>query len=84
MGNTRRCTVSVDPSTLPATANADPVTIEAASVFDAAAAAIERWSVVWWWNCARIIEVRAGDEVWRVSVERVGQWNRERRVKRLA
>jgi hypothetical protein len=80
----RHCTVSVDKSTLPPAADPDSMEVEAASVFDAAASAIERWSMVWWWNGARIIEVRAGDEVWRVSVERVREWNRERRVKRIA
>lgn len=74
----RTCIVSADKSTLPETADPDPMTTEASSVFDAAAEYLHRLSVVWYANHIRIVEVRSGEDVWRVSVDRVREWDRER------
>ena len=49
-------------------------TVEAASLFDAAARAIERWARLWWYRPNGVIEVRMGDQCWKVSAERVRQW----------
>ena len=48
--------------------------VEASSLFDAAARALEQWSRLWWYRPNGFVEVRMGDKCWRVSAERVREW----------
>jgi hypothetical protein len=48
---------------------------EAESLFSAADQAITEWNRRWWFTSDAVLEIRAGDEKWRVNQERV----RERR-----
>ena len=66
----RRCTVSI----VDAHGQAHTLEVEASSVFDAADQATLGWAKLWWWDPDEVIEVRAGEEVWRVRAERVRQW----------
>ena len=50
------------------------VTVEAASLFDAAARALDQWSRLWWYRPNGFVEVRMDDKCWRVSAERVREW----------
>jgi hypothetical protein len=43
--------------------------VEASSVFDAAAQATHGWAKLWWYAPDAVIEVCAGEEVWRVRAE---------------
>ena len=49
-------------------------TVEASSLFDAAARALEQWSRLWWYRSKGVVEVRMDDKCWRVSAERVREW----------
>jgi hypothetical protein len=71
----RICTVSIDKSTLPESADPWPMTVEAESVFEAALVVIQKFSVTRWANQMLVIEVRSGEDVWRVSIDRVSEWN---------
>ena len=54
-------------------------TVEAASLFDAAARALEQWSRLWWYRPNGFVEVRMGEKCWRVSAERVREWRYQSR-----
>jgi hypothetical protein len=43
--------------------------VEASSLFDAAARALEQWSRLWWYRPNGFVEVRLDDKCWRVSAE---------------
>jgi hypothetical protein len=58
----RICTVAVDKSTLPGGADPWPMPVEG-SVFEAAAVIIQQFSVTWWANRVKVIEVRSGEGV---------------------
>jgi hypothetical protein len=49
-------------------------TVEASSLFDAAARAIRQWSRLWWYRPNGFVKVRMDDKCWRVSAERVREW----------
>jgi hypothetical protein len=49
------------------------VTLQAASLFDAARSGVESWAKLWWFDPAAVIVVKSGDEVWRVRQERLRQ-----------
>jgi hypothetical protein len=70
----KRCTVSI----VDASGQAHTVEVEASSVFDAAAQATHGWAKLWWYAPDAVIEVCAGEEVWRVRAERVRQWTTAR------
>jgi hypothetical protein len=42
--------------------------------FDAADQAVRGWSKLWWWNADAVIEVRAGNECWKIQAGRVREW----------
>ena len=46
--------------------------------FDAAAQATHGWAKLWWYAPDAVIEVCAGEEVWRVRAERVREWTAAR------
>jgi hypothetical protein len=48
--------------------------VEAASLFAAAARALEQWSLLWWYRPGAVVEVRMGDKCWKVSAERIRVW----------
>ena len=48
--------------------------VEATSLFDAAARALEQWSRLWWYRPNGFVEVRMADKCWRVNAERVREW----------
>jgi hypothetical protein len=49
-------------------------TVEATSLFDAAARALEQWARLWWYRPGAVVEVRMGGQCWKVSAERVREW----------
>jgi hypothetical protein len=44
------------------------------SLFDAVGQAIKLWSGLWWYVPSANIEVRAGEQRWKVSQDRVRRW----------
>lgn len=50
------------------------LTLEASSVFDAANQAMEKWSLLWWFDPEAVIKVQCCEERWSVSQERVRRW----------
>jgi hypothetical protein len=48
--------------------------VEASSLFDAAARALEQWSRLWWYRSNAVVEVRMGDKCRKVSEERIRVW----------
>jgi len=53
-------------------------------LFDAAAQARQRWAMLWWYRSDAVIEVRAGDRIWKVRGERVREWQAKEEGKRKA
>jgi hypothetical protein len=49
-------------------------TVRASSVFHAAAQARQDWSRYYWWRTDAVIEVRLGEQCWRVRNERLREW----------
>lgn len=47
-------------------------------MFDAAAQATQRWAMLSWYEPDAVLEVRAGEEIWRVRAERVREWKAEK------
>jgi phage terminase large subunit-like protein len=45
------------------------IAVDATSVFDAAAQATRGWALFWWYRPDAVIEVRSGEEVWRVLLQ---------------
>jgi hypothetical protein len=45
--------------------------VEASSVFDAAAQATHGWAELWWYEPDAVIEVRVGDQLWKIRGGRV-------------
>ncbi|HKD07528.1 MAG TPA: hypothetical protein VKB79_16620 [Bryobacteraceae bacterium] len=54
---------------------------EAGSLAEAAYAGVREWSRLWWYNPDAVIEVRAGDECWRISARGADEWHREQSQK---
>jgi hypothetical protein len=50
------------------------LTIDAASAFDAVNQAIQRWSMLWWWDPDVVAIVKRNDESWNISVKQVIRW----------
>ena len=50
------------------------VETDAASLFEAAYAGLHQWAGVWWFSGDSVIEVRTGQQRWRVQAQRVSQW----------
>lgn len=48
--------------------------VNAASLFDAASQAAHGWSMLWWWELDLILTVEVAGRAYRVSAERVRQW----------
>jgi hypothetical protein len=70
---TRRCMVSM-------WGKGDQVHLfetDVTSVFAAANAAIRDWATFWWYSSDAVIDVRAGNECWRVRAARVSAWYAE-------
>jgi hypothetical protein len=66
----KNCTVSI----LGKDGETHTLNTTAASLFDAAQQAERESSRLWWWDGKAVAEVRSGNQVWRVSVERVRKW----------
>jgi hypothetical protein len=66
----KRCTVSM----IGVDGKTQTMEVEAASAFGAAHHAMRCWSALWWYRPDAVIEVRAGDETWKVWAERVREW----------
>jgi hypothetical protein len=58
--------------------------VNASSLFDAAAQARRRWAMLWWYRSEAVMEVRAGDRIWKVRGERVREWQSKEEGKRKA
>ncbi len=50
------------------------VEVKASSLFDAVAQATRGWSLLWWYRCDGLVEVRSGDGCWKVRAEQVSRW----------
>ena len=70
----RRCVVTVHGED----GVAHTLEVEADSLFAAAYAGVLEWAMVSWWKADGVIEVRSGNQQWRVSARRVSAWNSER------
>ncbi len=55
------------------------MTLDASSTFDAAYKAVQRWALLWWFSPDSIITVRHGDQKWRVSQERLREWQKSQK-----
>jgi hypothetical protein len=50
------------------------LTLEAASLFDAADQAINQWSRLWWFDPQAALHVQSCEDRWTVKQENVRQW----------
>jgi hypothetical protein len=50
------------------------LTMQASSLFDAAAKALDAWSKLWWFDPSTIVFVKSGDERWMIQQDRVRKW----------
>jgi hypothetical protein len=66
----RHCTVS----TTSQDGQVHSIETDAASLFEAAHDAVHQWAPLWWFSGDCVIEVRAGDQRWRVRARRVSEW----------
>jgi hypothetical protein len=48
--------------------------VRASSLFDAVDQAVQSWAKLWWYEPNAVIEVRAGDQLWKIRAERVREW----------
>jgi hypothetical protein len=68
------CTVSI----IGRDGQAHTLEVETSSVFDAVDQAVQSWSKLWWWYADAVIEVRAGDQCWKIQTARVREWKAAR------
>jgi hypothetical protein len=54
------------------------VETEASSLFEAAYEGVLQWTRLWWFSGDCVIEVRAGQQRWRVKAQCGSQWYAER------
>jgi len=52
--------------------------VQASSLFDAVDQAAQNWAKLWWWKSDAVIEVRAGDQRWKIRAGRVREWKAAR------
>jgi len=50
------------------------LTLQASSLYDGAAKAIDEWARLWWFDPEAVLEVKCGDERWRVRQNAVRHW----------
>ena len=55
------------------------LTLEAASLYDAADKAINAWARLWWFDPATVVIVQSSEEVWHVRQDDVRRWQRKPR-----
>jgi outer membrane biosynthesis protein TonB len=48
--------------------------VTASSLFDAVDQAVQSWAKLWWYKPDAVIEVRAGDQHWKIRAGRVREW----------
>lgn len=70
----RHCTVSIKGED----DQLHSVETDAESLFEAAYAGVQQWAKLWWYAADSVIEVRSGDQLWRVRAGRVSAWGAER------
>ena len=58
--------------------------VEASSAFDAVDQAVQSWAKLWWYEPDAVIEVRAGDQCWKIRAGRVREWKAARARQRTA
>jgi hypothetical protein len=54
------------------------LTMQASSLFDAAAKAMDAWSKLWWFDFSTIVLVKSGDERWMIRQDRIQKWRGRR------
>jgi hypothetical protein len=54
------------------------LTLQATSLFDAAAKALDAWSKFWWFDASTIVVVKSGDERWMIQQDRIQKWRGRR------
>lgn len=57
------------------------LTVQAASLFDAARQGCDMWAKMSWWDPNALIVVSCDGQKWKVTADRVRQWDLERRQK---
>jgi hypothetical protein len=70
----RHCTVTVEDDE----GIEHALEVEADSLYAAEYTAVREWAIVSWWKADGVIEVRSGNQRWRISARRVSAWNSER------
>ncbi|HXT77021.1 MAG TPA: hypothetical protein VN780_12080 [Candidatus Eisenbacteria bacterium] len=48
--------------------------VTASSLFEAVDQALQSWAKFWWYEPDAVIEVRAGDQRWKIRAGRVREW----------
>jgi hypothetical protein len=52
--------------------------VNATSLYDAAAKAIQAWARMWWWEPNSTVTIEAGGDMWRVKSHRIVEWAHNR------
>ena len=68
------CTVSI----VDAGGQVHTLEVKASSAFDAVDQASQSWAKLWWYEPNAVIEVRAGDQRWKIRAGRVREWKAAR------
>jgi hypothetical protein len=58
--------------------------VTASSAFGAVDQAVQSWSKLWWYEPNAVVEVRAGDQRWKIQAGRVREWKAARRARQRA